>query len=224
MERPRVEVVLAMSADGRIADTSRAPERIGSDEDHRHLIRRIAEADAVLFGASTLRAVGYGMCVRNPGVVRERERAGLSPQPLQLVVSRSADLPEDLRFFNEPTTRWLLTTGGGARTWGRRSGFDRVVVTEQQPGGVDWTSVLSLLAAEGVRRLSVLGGGETVAGLLQADLVDELWLTVCPVLIGGRGAPTPVDGPGLPLGSLPPLKLLSSEQVAEEVFLHYSLR
>ena len=54
--RPHTTVVLAMSADGKIADVKRSPARFGSAADKAHLEKQVAQVDAVLFGAGTLRA------------------------------------------------------------------------------------------------------------------------------------------------------------------------
>jgi 5-amino-6-(5-phosphoribosylamino)uracil reductase len=73
----------------------------------------------------------------------------------------------------------------------------------------------------GVEHIAVLGGGEIVAALLAVDLIDELHLTVCPLLIGGKNAPSPVEGAGFLQGQAPQLELLSVKQVEGELFLHY---
>jgi 5-amino-6-(5-phosphoribosylamino)uracil reductase len=76
----------------------------------------------------------------------------------------------------------------------------------------------------GVGRLAILGGGELVASLLKADLVDEFWLTICPLILGGTAAPTPVEGEGFFPQLAPRLELLGVEAIAQEVFLHYRLQ
>lgn len=72
-----------------------------------------------------------------------------------------------------------------------------------------------------VKQLLVMGGGELVASLLADDLIDELYLTICPLLIGGKTAPTPVGGLGFTLPRTPRLSLKSSRVEGDEVFLHY---
>jgi 5-amino-6-(5-phosphoribosylamino)uracil reductase len=62
-----------------------------------------------------------------------------------------------------------------------------------------------------------------VAAFLEADLLDELRLTLCPVLIGGRTAPTPVGGPGRPLSGRRMLRLVDVAQTGDELFLHYEI-
>jgi 5-amino-6-(5-phosphoribosylamino)uracil reductase len=93
-----------------------------------------------------------------------------------------------------------------------------------QPPTIDWTFALQQLFSLGIKRLAVLGGGELVAAMLAVDLIDEMWLTVCPLLLGGTNAPTPVAGSGFPENLAPRLELLSAQAEGQEVFLHYRLQ
>jgi riboflavin-specific deaminase-like protein len=74
----------------------------------------------------------------------------------------------------------------------------------------------------GVRRLLCEGGGALNGTLFHADLVDELHLTLCPKIFGGRNAPTLADGPGvLKLADATQLQLKSFKRVGDELFLIY---
>jgi 5-amino-6-(5-phosphoribosylamino)uracil reductase len=207
-------VVLAMSADGKIADRDRRPARFGSANDKAHLERRVAEADAVLFGAGTLRAYGTTLSVRNPQLLADRKTRGQSPQPIQMVCSRSATFDPKMRFFSQPVPRWLITND--RKQWGTPE-FDRVLTWDCE----DWLKLFSQLETEGIQKLAVLGGGAIVGELFSANLIDELWLTVCPVILGGVEAPTPVEGLGFAQGEGPKLRLETVEAIEGEVFLHY---
>jgi 5-amino-6-(5-phosphoribosylamino)uracil reductase len=83
---------------------------------------------------------------------------------------------------------------------------------------------LAQLKELGLHKLGILGGGELVASLLAMDLIDEFWLTVCPVILGGATAPTPVEGIGFSDKQARHLELLSMEQIEGEIFLHYKLQ
>jgi 5-amino-6-(5-phosphoribosylamino)uracil reductase len=219
--RPHTTVVLAMSADGKIADEGRSPARFSSPADKIHLEQQVAAADAVLFGAGTLRAYSTTIRVCEQQLIQQRYQQLLPPQPVQIVVSASGDIDRQLRFFRQPVPRYLLTTTRGAKLWQNLSEFDRVIVCETAKSKINWIDALEKISAMGLKRLAVLGGGEIVAAMLAADLIDELWLTVCPLLLGGNNAPTPVDGEGFTELIAPRLELLSAKVIASEVFLHY---
>lgn len=222
-ERPQTTVVLAMSADGKIADIKRSPARFSSSVDQAHLEKQLAAADAVLFGAGTLRTYGTTISVSDSQLLQQRIQHNLPPQPLQIVASLSAEIDPQIRFFRQDISRWLLTTTPGARRWREGLEFARILVCEAPAAnGIDWISALQQFAELGISRLAVIGGGELVASLIADDLIDEFWFTICPLILGGVDAPTPVEGTGFFSEQLAPrLELLSAEVVNQEVFLHY---
>jgi 5-amino-6-(5-phosphoribosylamino)uracil reductase len=209
-----------MSADGKIADAERSPARFGSQFDKSHLETQIAEADAVLFGAGTLRAYGTTLRLYNPLLLKKRQQQGRQSQPIHIVCSGSADLDPQLFFFQQPIPRWLLTTPQGASRWQHRTEFEQIITFSPQANSF-WTETWQQFSQMGIKRLVVTGGGELVATLLAEDLIDEFWLTVCPLLLGGANTPTPVMGAGFLERSAPRLELLSAEVIEQEVFLHY---
>jgi len=222
--RPHTTVVLAMSVDGKIADFRRSPARFGSRVDKAHLEKQIAAADAVLFGAGTLAAYGTTLTVTDPTLVKLRAQGGKPPQPVHIVITHSANLNPEIKFFKQPVRRWLLTTTQGAFSWKGRSEFQQILVFETPTREIDIPAVLKHLATLHITRLVVLGGGELVASLLGLDLIDELWLTICPLILGGNTAPTPVEGKGFLSDLAPKLQLLEVHTVEQEVFLHYRLQ
>ncbi|MEH2436731.1 MAG: RibD family protein [Nostoc sp.] len=237
--RPHTTVVLAMSADGKIGDFRRSPARFGSRVDKAHLEKQIAACDAVLFGAGTLRAYGTTLTISDPTLVQLRAQEGKPPQPVHIVTTHSANLNPEIKFFKQPLRRWLLTTTEGAVSWKGRlrtlssmgtrakecsSEFEQILVFETPTREIDISAALRHLATLHITRLAVLGGGELVASLLGLDLIDELCLTVCPLILGGNTAPTPVDGKGFLPDLAPKLQLLEVHTVEQEVFLHYRLQ
>lgn len=115
----------------------------------------------------------------------------------------------------------MLSTPEGAKRWQNKTDrFDRILIFPS----IDWIAVLAELAALGLRRLAILGGGELVASLLALDLIDEFYLTVCPFIFGGKNAPTPVEGIGLDAKAAKKLQLVGVDRRDSEVFLHYRLQ
>ncbi len=221
VNRPHTTVVLAMSADGKISDIARSHPRFGSQQDFDHLEQQVALADAVLFGAATLKAGGTAMRVLKPELLEQRLASGKPEQPIQIVCTRSGEIDPAIQFFQQPIPRYLLTTSTGAQRWKDHPGFDYVLPA---PGeGVDWHQAFSVLHEHRVETIAVLGGGEIVAALLEADLIDELYLTICPLLLGSKDAPNPVEGAGFSQENAPRLELLSVRRVEQELFLHYRI-
>ncbi|NJL61001.1 MAG: RibD family protein [Methylacidiphilales bacterium] len=226
LHRPYVTVILAMSADGKIADFQRSPAKFGSKLDKAHLENQIASSDAVLFGAATLRAYGTTMTVSKPDLLQHREKADKPSQPLHIVITESAKLNPEIRFFQQPVRRWLLTTHVGASFWQNRLEFERILVFERDcekkdreiNQKIDITAALEHFQIEGIRNLAVLGGGTVVASMFELDLIDELWLTVCPLILGGAIAPTPVEGKGFLEKLAPRLELMDVQTAENEVF------
>lgn len=213
----RATLVLAMSVDGKIANIRREPDKFASRRDFWQLEKRVAGSAAVLIGAGTLRAHGTTMRVLAEESIADRRSRGLPDQPLQIVCSGSGAIPADLKFFRQPVPRWLLTTQAGAESWRQGDQFQRILVS---PGKrIDWLWTWQQLQSEGIDQLCVLGGAEIATALWQLDLIDELYLTICPVLIGGRSAPTLCDGLGL--DNFRWLQLVSCDTTNGEVFLHY---
>ncbi len=222
MQRPHTTVVLAMSADGKIADKARSRSNFSSPTDQKHLEKHCAIADAIIFGAGTLRAYGTTRSIQDPQLIHQRQQRQQPPQPVQIVVSPSGSIDPEIPFFRQPIPRWLITTPSGEELWrGQPDKFERILISTEDHLKLDWREIFSQLKQLGIHRLAVLGGGQLVASLVALNFIDELWLTICPLILGGSIAPTPVEGKGFLEKNASNLELLSVEKVAQEVFLHY---
>lgn len=210
MKLPHTIAILAMTADGKISDRRQSRATFASPEDKQHLRQLISQLDAILFGSGTLRAYGTTITISNS-----------QWQPINIVASASGNIPPELPFFQQAVPHWLVTTTRGAKVWQNQhnNGFERLIISENKNHDLDWLAFFAQLTELGIDKLGVLGGGELVASLVALDLIEEFWLTICPVLLGGKNAPTLVDGLGLtsPL----PLELLEVNQISSELFLHY---
>jgi 5-amino-6-(5-phosphoribosylamino)uracil reductase len=118
--------------------------------------------------------------------------------------------------------RGLITTPAGAQPWQTGDYFDRLWVIPDHPTQPwDWPKLLAQFPSQGMASLALLGGGHLTAELLGHGCIDEVYLTLCPLLLGGATAPTPVDGAGVLAELAPRLTLLNHRAVGDEVFLHY---
>ncbi|MDJ0535395.1 MAG: RibD family protein [Xenococcaceae cyanobacterium MO_207.B15] len=223
-ERPQTTVIIAITADGKIADKKGSAARFGSIADKKHLEKQIALADGVIFGARTLRAYGTSLPITNPELLHNRQAQQKPLQPVHLVCSVSGKFDPQLQFFHQPIPRWLITTQTGAKLWQHQPEFDRILVTDlsnTKPNHHHWEVTLNRLKQLGLNKLAILGGGQLIASLFQENLIDELWLTICPLILGGENSPTPVAGIGFFQSQGIKLQLLEVVQIEQEVFLHY---
>jgi 5-amino-6-(5-phosphoribosylamino)uracil reductase len=202
----------AVSIDGRINTRERGFTMLGTAADHARMSRLRAQADAVLVGGATFRNWPH------PALPDAPDRAGLATKPWTVVVSRTMNLPVTPEFLAEPGFRPLFLTRRAAIP----AGFPAEI--EGHDGAdlpVPW--ILDALKRRGVQNLLIEAGGDLLFQFLAADAVDEIFLTVCPLVIGGD-APSVADGAGFDLATMKRLKLLSHEAVGDELFLHYAVR
>ena len=223
--RPRVLVNFASSVDGKInpAPGLRQGKFMMSRhrEDFRRMVALRAEADAILIGASNLRADNPDLAI--PSDARATRRAQGTPEPARIVVTTTGDgiMPEQRMF--DPTLGGpaivLHAPGMPAETRARLAPVAELV---QFTGDrVAMPDVLTWLAGRGVRTLLCEGGGALVAQLFAARAVDALYLTLVPRVLGGARSPTLADGPGFGADEIPDPKLASMERVGDELYLRY---
>ncbi|HEV2209759.1 MAG TPA: dihydrofolate reductase family protein [Verrucomicrobiae bacterium] len=222
--RPFVFLNAAMTADGKLATANRALSSFSSKRDRTHMLELRATADAVMSGARTvdLNPINLG-----PGPVRFRRlrvKRGLAEYNLRVVVSGRGTVNPDAELFKGKFSPVIVLTterAGKARLKRLRAVADEVKIVGRRE--IDFRRALTWLARKwGVKRLVCEGGGEINNVLFRAGVVDELHLTVCPKVFGGRGAPTLADGIGVPrLAQATRLELKSARRYEKELFLVY---
>lgn len=202
----------AVSLDGRINTRERRFAMLGSAADHARMSALRAQADAVLVGGATFRNWPH------PALPEPADRALLRGRPWTVVVSRTMQVPVTREFLAEPAFRPLFLTRRGAvppQFAAEVEAFDGSDLP------VPW--MLDALARRGVQTLLLEAGGDLLFQFLAADAVDEMHVTVCPLVLGGD-APSLADGAGFDLAASRRLQLLSHEAVGDELFLHYAVR
>lgn len=222
--RPYCVLNVAISLDGKIGTYRREKFKFPSRNDRKLMDRIRAESDAILIGGASLRIDDPPLLVRNPALVRARVRRGLAPQPIALVASQSLALPIGSRFFREDPGRRVVVTIARSPA-ARRKKIEKVAeVWTVGDSELSIPRLLDRLRRRGVRRLLLETGGSLNHLFLARDLVDEIYVTVCPLVISGAAAPTPFDGPGLLARHTRGARLLSARRIGQELFLHYRMR
>jgi riboflavin biosynthesis pyrimidine reductase len=216
-DRPFVVVNMVASADGR-ATLAGSSRELGSDADTRMLTELRALADAVLIGTGTLRAEGYARLVAHPERVARRRAAGRPDTPVAVLLSRGLELPWEAGLFAAADQPVLVYTGAaGAVPDGVAAPVELVRLPDPTPA-----AALADLRARRVRALLCEGGPRLNRSLLAAGLVDELFLTLTPLLTGDDAAPRVVQGDALPAPARMALKWVLRH--GHELFLRYEVR
>ena len=217
--RPYVIINSVSSVDGRTVMEGKAAG-IGSTTDRRTMRTLRSRADAVMIGAGTLRTERLSLGLDSTDGV---------PQPLAIIVTDTGDVPLEEQLIVEGGQEVLILLSDAApqRVAERLRSLAPVMrAPAGSTGAVDLEAALRALEAErGIESLVVEGGPALNHALISRQLVDDLFLTVAPELLGGTAAQTLtlLRGPEIPARDRPVLELVSIHLAESELFLRYSL-
>jgi len=223
--RPLVTVNMAMSADGKISSVERRQVRISGAADRERVDRLKAESDAVMVGIGTLFADNPSLTVKSEELRRDRVRAGKPENPARIIIDSRGRTPVSADILHKGAGERIIAVSERAGTDApeRYQGLAMVIVAGDEE--VDLPMLMERLSALGIRRLMVEGGGSLVASLFACGLVDEFYTFVGNMVIGGRDAPTPADGPGFPNdNTFVNLSLMDVGELDEGVLLRWRVR
>lgn len=179
-DRPAITLTYAQSLDGSIAARPGQPLALSGEEAQRFTHRLRASHDAILIGIGTVLA-------DNP-LLSVRLVTGRQPRPI--ILDSTLRCPIDARCLTVVRQPIVATTERASNT--RRSYLEaagvlvmRVPVDPANPSYLDLRALLSQLLRTGIRSIMVEGGARVITSFLQAHLVDQVFITIAPVLIGG---------------------------------------
>jgi len=205
----RVFACMASTLDGKIGPAGVEQfVSISSPHDLQHLERLRDQADGILFGAGTYRAW--------PRVHAGRNK---SHKPHHFIMSRSLKLNTDTPLFQDPDTLVTIFTSTSKPSTDRFPERVSVVVCPEGPGQV--ASIMAHVRGLGVTSLLVEGGGKILSRFIEAQILQELYLTLVPTLMGQPNAPELLGG--LELSKTHQFQIISNKQVGNELYLHLKL-
>lgn len=214
---PYVVLGMATSIDGAVA-VDGVSGGIGGQAD-RVAFRRLRDrCDVIMVGAGTVRAEDYGP--PQPGNERqqERQRFGLAPTPQMAVVSATSQLEPDMRLFSSESFRPIVAVSEHAdqhRLQRLQPHADLIVCGNKR---VDLPALVAELRTRGLGRILCEGGPQLNNSLLEAELVDEIFMTISALVVGG-GAPRMATGHDLPAPQT--FELVSAYMHGSELLLRY---
>jgi riboflavin biosynthesis pyrimidine reductase len=214
--RPRVVAAMIASADGRAAVDGRSGG-LGHPAD-RDLLRELRTGvDALLVGSATIRAERYADLLDPPQRAR-RVAAGLAAQPRVATVSRDLDVPVDVGLFAEADARIHVFTEAAGEVAGRGA---EVHIHRFERGALRLCDALALLHDEhGVAAVLCEGGPTLLRRLVAEGCLDDLMLTLAPLLVAGEEPAPLAGGPLRPPAGMALRDVLRAD---DHLVLHYAL-
>ena len=225
--RPFVFINVATTVDGKLAPENRKFVPFGSKRDLELLYELRARADAVLMGARTVDSAPghYG-----PGPAKYRRlriKRGLPEYNLRVIVSGRGTLSPKSDIFRYRFSPIIVLTSARASVRNLRE--LRSVADDVEIFGDDEMNFKAAFAwlqkKWKVKNILCEGGGELNTALIRQNLVDEIYVTLCPLIFGGRHAPTMADGIGAKsVAEATRLRIKSMKRIGQELFMVYRVR
>lgn len=220
--RPYVVLSCGMSIDGYLDGPTPQRLLLSNDDDFDRVDAERAASDAILVGAATIRHDDPRLLVRSAARRADRVARGLPASPTKVTLTRRGDLDPAARFFAADEAEKLVYCASPAVEAARdRVGPHATVVDAGRT--CDLGAVWSDLAARGIGRLMVEGGGSVHTQVLAADLADELQLVVAPFFVGSSRATRFVGDAAFPFNQQRRARLAAVRQIGDVVLLRYAL-
>lgn len=201
---------LAISLDGKIAFADRKHAPIGTPYDRKQMQVIRKQCDAILMGASTVRAF------QKPCLIQNSKK-----QPYNILLSTNLKgLSTTWEFFKHPIKKIIFYTGTVSKT--KVAAFEKYAeLIKINPHLSIALQIVQALKKRRIKRLLVEGGGGVMWHFVEKNLIDEYHVTLTPKIIGGAQTPTLVDGLGFKAPHLLLLKPKKIRRVGNELYLTY---
>jgi 2,5-diamino-6-(ribosylamino)-4(3H)-pyrimidinone 5'-phosphate reductase len=208
MKRPYVLINCAMSVDGKIASPSGKQMRISCDEDIKRMYELRNDADAVLVGINTVLSDDPKLTVKEKYVKNPK-------QPIRIVLDTNCRTPKNALVVNENAKTLIIVGNKCNKKFGKN--VEIINCDIDQNGLIDLKSFLEILYNRGIRKLMVEGGSTVISNFLNSGFVDDMYVYVGPIIIGGKNTPTIANVEAN-------LELIDTKDVGPGILLHYRLR
>lgn len=211
MNRPYVVINCAMSVDGKIASPSGKQMRISSEEDIKRMYGLRNKSDAVLVGVNTVLS-------DNPKLTVKEKYVKEPKNPIRIILDSTCKTPTVALTVDEKAPTWIATSISCNKKYGEN--VETIICEKNKEGFIDLNKLLDILYKRGVKKLMVEGGSTVISNFLKQGLVDDFFLYVGPMIIGGKDTPSLIKGE---LDSNLNFKLVKSTNIGNGILLHYRL-
>ncbi len=210
MKRPYVVINCAMSADGKIASPSGKQIRISCEEDIERMYELRNESDAVLVGINTVLSDDPKLTVKEKYVKNPK-------QPIRIVLDTNCKTPVDSLVVNDAAKTFIITAKNCNKVY--RKNVEIVLCGTENNGLINLKQLLDILVKKNIHKLMVEGGGTVIWNFLEKGLVDDFFVYIGPMTIGGKNTPTIGDGKNFEKF----LELVNKRDIGPGKLLHYKM-
>jgi diaminohydroxyphosphoribosylaminopyrimidine deaminase/5-amino-6-(5-phosphoribosylamino)uracil reductase len=213
---PLVSLKVAMTLDGKIA-TSSGDSRWISGEASRQYVHQLRNIyDAIM--------VGIGTVLKDDPMLNTRLEEEDIRDPIRVIIDSKLDLPQSSNIVQTARQQKTIVFCGQQADNARQEFLEGAGLTVIRLDGRDeklpLEEVLRVLGKMEIMTLLVEGGGEINGYLIEKGLIDKVYWFIAPKIVGGREAPTPVGGRGIPqLKNALPLKSMEIQRFDEDILI-----
>ena len=212
MKRPYVVINCAMSADGKIASPSGKQMRISCDEDIKRMYELRNECDAVLVGINTVLSDDPKLTVKEKYVKNPK-------QPIRIVLDTNCRTSVDSLVVNNLAKTLIISGKQCDKEFGNN--VEVIECDTNKDGVIDLEKLMEILYNKDIKKLMVEGGGTVIWNFLKSGFVDDFYVYVGPMIIGGKDTPT-IAG-GKKIDEVSDLKLIEIKTIGPGTLLHYRI-
>jgi len=220
-KRPHIFICSGVSLDGKITNYKNEQSEIAKNDEDRELVYECrAKADAVMIGGNTLILDDSKLTMKTDKWRKNRIKNGLTPEPKKVVIISDAgkiNLNSDFLDTGDADKIIFTTEKTKQRKVELLSKKSKVFVLGEKK--VDIRKAVYVLKKECVNNLMVEGGGELIASLFAKKLIDEAYVKIGNLLLGGRSTKTLVEGDGLDK-PIPYVKFKNIKSTENYVIVH----
>jgi 2,5-diamino-6-(ribosylamino)-4(3H)-pyrimidinone 5'-phosphate reductase len=214
-KRPYTIINCAMSLDGKLALPSGKPITLSSPEDFKRTHELRNYCDAVLVGINTV-------LLDDPKLTVKPEFVDKPKNPTRIILDTRGRTPENAHVLDGSAPTYIVMSD---KFKGRSGNFKNVEViycATNKSGNIKLEELLLILKNNGIENLLVEGGQTVIYNFLKNQLVNEVYVYISNVIIGGTSGPTLAGGKGAKSAEdIITLRLLSCERLGEGVLLKY---
>lgn len=223
MKKPFIFINSAMSLDGKLSTFERKQVKISNKEDFERVDRLRASADAVMVGSNTVAIDDPKLTVKSEELRKERMAKGLPENPAKVMVGSIKRIRLDGDFLSYGNSEKIIFTT-------EKEEKEKIAALKKKARvyvmGKEKTNIyemVDILAGLGMKRIMVEGGGTLNYEMLEAGLVDEIYVAIGPKIFGGKDAPTLADGAGLPYEKAVVLAPIGFATLGDVIVLKYKV-